>query len=97
MKGIILNENLTLQVQNGSLVIGDTTCQNQRILLMAEKGEFKYRPMRGVGAKRFIETHNLDELAREIRTEFIADGMIVNKISISNNSSELNIDAYYAD
>lgn len=94
MKGIILNEDLTLQVINGSLVIGDTTYQNQKLLLLAEKSEFKSRPMRGVGTKRYLESAFPDELAREIRLEFIADGMKVNSIQIPQ-PGELNIDAYY--
>lgn len=93
MKGIILDDSLSLQVKNGSLVLGDPTYQNQQILLLAEKGEFKFRPMRGVGTKRYLETPNRGELAREIRTEFIADGMIVNKISIENE--KLIVDALY--
>ncbi len=93
MKGIVLNENFSLQVKNGTLVLGDTTYQNQKILLLAEKGEFKYRPMRGVGTKRYLETAKPDDLAREIRTEFIADGMIINKIRIENE--KLIVDAQY--
>lgn len=93
MKGILLDENFSLQVKNGTLVLGDTTYQNQKILLLAEKGEFKFRPMRGVGTKRYLETPNPDDLAREIRTEFIADGMTVNKISIQNE--QLLVDAVY--
>jgi hypothetical protein len=94
MKGIILNDDLTLKISNGSLVIGDTTYQNQKILLLAEKGEFKSRPMRGVGTKRFLESAQPDELAREIRTEFFADGMTVNSIKIPQNG-QLSIDAVY--
>jgi len=94
MKGIVLNSDFTFQVSNGSLVIGDTTAQCQILLLMANKGEFKARPMRGVGAVRFLETENPSDLAREIRTEFVADGMTVNKIVVGANL-ELEIDAYY--
>ncbi len=94
MKGIILNDDLTLKIANGLMVIGDTTYQNQKLLLLAEKGEFKYRPMRGVGTKRFLESSQPDELAREIRTEFIADGMTVNSIKIPQNG-QLSIDATY--
>ena len=93
MIGILLDENFSLQLKNGTLVLGDTTYQNQKILLLAEKGEFKFRPMRGVGTKRYLETPNPDDLAREIRTEFIADGMTVNKISIQNE--QLLVDAVY--
>lgn len=94
MKGIILNDDLTLKVVNGSMVIGDTTYQNQQLLLLAEKSEFKYRPMRGVGTKRFLESAQPDELAREIRTEFIADKMKVNSIKIPQ-TGQLTIDATY--
>ena len=76
------------------MVIDDTTAQNQKILLIANKGEFKSRPMRGVGASRFLENHKPDEFAREIRTEFTADGMTVKEIKIGENL-ELEIDAYY--
>jgi hypothetical protein len=94
MKGIILNENMTLKIVNGSMVINDNTYQNQKLLLLAEKGEFKNRPMRGVGTRRFLETENPDELAREIRTEFITDGMTVKTINIPKNG-QLQIDATY--
>lgn len=94
MKGILLNDNLSLKVENRSLAIGDTTAQNQKLLIFANKGEFKSRPMRGVGANLFLEDEKPDNLAREIRTEFIADGMTVNAINIGSNL-ELEIDAYY--
>lgn len=93
MKGIVLNDDLSVKIVNGSMVIDDTTYQNQKLLLLAEKGEFKYRPMRGVGSKRFIESAQPDALAREIRTEFIADGMKVNSIKIEDTI--LNVDAEY--
>jgi hypothetical protein len=94
MKGILLNDDLSLKVVNGSLAIGDTTGQNQKLLIFANKAEIKSRPMRGVGANLYLESSNPGDLAREIRTEFIADGMTVNKINIGPDL-ELEIDAYY--
>ena len=94
MKGILLNDDLTFKITNGSLTIGDTTAQNQKILILANKGEFKLKPMRGVGAARFLEDSDAGDLAREIRTEFIADGMSVNNIKINANK-EIEIDANY--
>lgn len=93
MKGIVLNDDLSVKIVNGSMVVDDTTYQNQKLLLLAEKGEFKYRPMRGVGTKRFLESSQPDELAREIRTEFITDGMKVNSITIEE--SDLIVNAEY--
>ena len=94
MKGILLNDDLTFKITNGSLTIGDTTAQNQKILILANKGEFKLKPMRGVGAARYLENSDSGDLAREIRTEFFADGMTVNNIKINANK-EIEIDANY--
>ena len=94
MKGIILNDDFSLKVQNGSLAVGDSTAQNQKILILANKGDFKMRPMRGVGAARFLESEIPSDFAREIRTEFVADGMTVNSIQIGTNL-ELQVEASY--
>lgn len=94
MKGLLLNENMTLKILNGSLVIGDTTVQNQQMLLLADKSDFKQVPMRGVGARRFLESSQSDELAREIRLEFIADGMTIQKIEFPAEG-QIKIDARY--
>lgn len=94
MKGILLTNTGSLQVANGTLVIGEVTAQNQRVLIFANKGEFKSKPLRGVGASVFLESNDTEGLARAIRTEFIADGMKVNALKIGQNN-ELEIDAYY--
>jgi PhoPQ-activated pathogenicity-related protein len=94
MKGILLTDTGSLKVVNGSLAIGETTAQNQRLLIFANKGEYKSKPMRGVGASVYLESDDTEGLARAIRTEFIADGMKVNTIKIGQNNA-LEIDAYY--
>lgn len=94
MKGILLDDDLDLQVVNGTLAFGDVTYQNQKILILANKGDLKESPMRGVGAIRFIEESNPDNLAREIRTEFITDGMIVEKIKIDSDF-KIDVEAFY--
>ena len=93
-KDIILTENLDLKIVNGDFVLGESTAQHQKILILSDKGEYKENPMRGVGARRYLEDGKPDTLAREIRQEFVADGMKVNAIKIGENGT-IEGDAFY--
>ena len=93
-KDILLDENFDLQIANGDLVVGESTYQHQKILLFADKGQFKQNPTIGVGSRRYLETSKPDEFAREIRLEFYGDGMDVKTVSIDDNL-EIKIDAEY--
>lgn len=92
-KGILFDDNSDLLIVNKSMVIGEATGQNQKNLILTEKTELKFSPMRGVGAMRFLEDNTPDNLAREIRQEFAIDGMTVNSIKINNGI--INVDARY--
>lgn len=94
MEDLLLDDDMDLQWKDGDFVIGDSTAQNQKVLIYCNKTEFKENPMRCVGAVRYLEGSSPDALAREIRTEFIADGMKVNKIRI-DLPNELEVDANY--
>jgi hypothetical protein len=94
MKDFLLDDNFDLLIVDGDLVVGDSTAQHQKILILADKGEFKDVPMRGVGALKYLEDHSPDNLAREIRQEFSADGMKVNKIQIAPDLN-IQVDANY--
>lgn len=65
------------------LVIGDITYQNQGIILLASKGEIKEDPTKGVGIHSYLEAHDGEGLAREVRSEFVKDGMTVEKITVN--------------
>lgn len=92
-KGILLADDSDLLIREKSIVIGNTVAQNQKNLILIEKTELKFTPMRGVGAKRFLEDHTPDNLAREIRQEFSIDGMLVKTVKISEGI--INVDAAY--
>ena len=94
MNDLLFDDDLDLQIAGGDLVVGESTAQHQKTLILADKGEFKEVPMRGVGAHRFLEDHSPDNLAREIRVEFAADGMKVNKIKIADDLT-IQVDANY--
>ncbi len=91
---LILNENLEPLVENGDFVIDESTYQHQKILLLADKGQFKAYPMVGVGAQRYLEGSNINDFAREIRQEFQRDGMVVRSLQIGENL-EVQVDAIY--
>lgn len=94
MKDILLDEYLDIDFKSGDFIIGESTAQHQKLLLLSEKGEWKESPKRGIGAKRFIEDHQPDNFAREVRQEFSADGMSVKSVQVGNNFT-INIEAYY--
>ncbi len=92
-KGILLADDSDLLIKEKSIVIGNAVAQNQKNLILLEKTELKFTPMRGVGTKRFLEGHTPDNLAREIRQEFSTDGMTVKSVKIREGI--INIDAAY--
>jgi len=92
-KDILITEDYDLRVENGDFVTGESTRQHQNLIILADKGEFKQFPTVGVGILRYLEGHDGDNLAREIRTEFNKDGMTVKGIKF--NGSKIDITANY--
>lgn len=93
-KDFVLNENNDLVTNDGDFVVGESTYQHQKHLLLAEKGDYKQFPTAGVASKKYLERESPDEYARAIRQEFVADGMNVTTLTILENL-ELSIDAEY--
>lgn len=91
---ILLDENFDIIIDNNSFAIGESTYQHQKILIFADKGQFKSDPTCGVGSRRFLESSRPDDFAREIRQEFMKDGMSIRSLKIAENL-EINIDAIY--
>lgn len=102
MKGILLDDSNDLKIDirrdengliTGGLCIGEITAQNQKILLLAQKGEIKDVPLIGVGVSNYLDDEDPNNLLRAIRTEFAKEGMPVKKVSITNGKIE--VDAEY--
>lgn len=102
-KGIRLDERFDLLVEMerndaeeivSGLVVGEVTAQNQRTILMAEKGEIKEAPLMGVGVASFLDDDNSDRLFREIRMQLKADRQDVKQIRFSA-TGQLEINAGY--
>lgn len=54
MRGILLDENGELMVQNGSVQIGDNSLQCVQHLILAWTGEYKNAPLLGGNVKNTI-------------------------------------------
>jgi len=93
MNDFLIDDNTDLQIANGDLVVGLSDEQHQELLLICEKGSFKENVMVGVGATNYIEDEDQSNLLTEIRRQFLADGMMIKTLSVSNN--KLIIDAGY--
>lgn len=81
--------------RNGDLYIDECTLQNQKLLLITEKGSLKHEPITGVGIATFI----LDEadgntIKREIQSEFEADGLRIKTLNVPSLAG-INIIAQY--
>ena len=90
---ISLDPTLGIQVSSGDFLIAEATRQNQTLLLLCQKGEFKQHPTCCVGVETYLERSELAGLNREILTQFSADGMDVREIS--TNLPEIKIEAEY--
>ncbi len=90
---LTIGEDWDLSVASGDLVVGDTTLQNQALILHAQKGEWKEHPYLGAG---IADKPNDEENAywrHRITEELRRDGCKVDEISITND--KINIIATY--
>lgn len=78
----------------GDFARGESNQQQQKKILLSDPGEYKQAPTATVGLSRFLNDDSTDDLLREIRIKYSADGMKVNGMGFVNG--KLNIDADYA-
>lgn len=93
MKDILLDDDGDLKIVNGDFVIGTSDVQNQQLLLLTFKGEWKEKPTMAVGAAGFLKDGDAQGLAAEIKQEFERDGMTVKGIQVTTD--KINVDAAY--
>lgn len=97
MKDFLLDEDGDIQFDaNGELVTtDDATEQNQKLILLTNKGEWKEHPKVGVGIIDFIlGDGDVDDLQKEIQEQMEMDGMTVNRLDIEKDFT-LNLEAIY--
>lgn len=74
------------------LVAGDTTLQNQALILVSHKGEWKERPMVGCGIGDMANDDDTNAWRRAIREELARDGMRVRSLKIDGENIVIDAD-----
>ena len=90
---ILLDSNIDIMFADGDFVIGDSTMQNQYLILATHKGEWKENPYVGAGLEDMIGDDDVTYWKHRIREELKRDGMNVTEIEIKGN--QININAEY--
>lgn len=93
MKDIVYDKTTKKIFANGDLRTGDSELQHQELLIVCEPGSFKEFPATCVGAFGYLEDNDPGGFLREVRSQFLADGMKVKSITLENN--RLKYDASY--
>ena len=93
MTDLQVDENGGVRIQNGDLVLAESTIQHQRDLIMSEKGWYHHNPTVGVGLNSWLHDHSINNLASVVRSELERDGQKVQDIGTSGG--KLSIQAGY--
>ena len=89
-----LRNNDDLSVDNGDLVVGDSTRQHQVDIIKIDKGWNHFQPACGVGlAKYLADTEGVVGLRLAIRNELEKDGQVVERVQLQKGA--IQIEAYY--
>ena len=90
--GMQLTTDGDLAISDNSIQIGHTLYQNQYLILIAQKGEYKEHPTLGVGIGDMTNDEEIDEWKKRICEDFLKDDLRINKISISDNKTLIDAD-----
>ena len=89
--GIQINGNYDLNIQVrfdtsgkiiSGLVVGDVLYQNQAMLLIAHKGDYKENPLVGVGLPDIVNDSDFAYWRREITQQFETDGQRISRLQL---------------
>lgn len=83
MTGIqIDSETGDILVGKNGIAIGDTSQQNQYLILASHPGEWKENPLLGVGIGDYVNDNETDDIKHTIRENFKTDGIIISKMTV---------------
>ena len=94
-RDILLNSDIDIMFADGDFVVGDSTMQNQYLILSTHKGEWKENPFIGTGLEDMLNDDGSEAYWKQkISEELERDGMDVKEVKIINNG-QININAEY--
>lgn len=87
------NGAVDLELSGGHLAVGDVLDQNQYLLLITHKGEWKEYPLVGVGIGDLVNDSDLAGWKRDIAEALEQDGQVIERLELTTD--KLNIIAKY--
>lgn len=92
MKGLQLiqdNDGVDLCVADGGMVTGETQAQEEYLVLVSQKGEWKEHPLVGVGVADMVGDEDQRYWKREIRENLARVGIKIKGVSLKNGQLEI--------
>jgi hypothetical protein len=85
---LLVNTDFTPVLEEGDLVIGESTAQHKRSLLTSGLGWYRHDPLAGVGAFNWLDDEVGDVgLEQKIVEQFERDGLVVKYVEILADGS----------
>jgi hypothetical protein len=91
MKGILVDDNGELIVNNGSMTIDDVVFQSSALLIAAFTGEMKHAPLLGGNIRKMIHGSVDPFWVSRMRLQLAAIGVVVENLSVNENGVNLEI------
>jgi hypothetical protein len=93
MHDLVLNEDSDLTIANGDLVYGESTFQEQQLIISANKGDFKHIPQLGVEIYKYANSSGEDSTIKAlIRENLLLDGLTVQSVDLEISKGQINLD-----
>ena len=90
-RDILLNSDIDIMFADGDFVVGDSTMQNQYLILSTHKGEWKENPFIGAGVEDMLNDDGGEAYWKQkISEELECDGMDVKDVKINNGQIQIN-------
>lgn len=93
MRGILLKQTsdgrIDLDLTAGAITTGDTSIQEEALVLMTQRGEWKEYPLIGVGLADMVGDEDVRYWKREITENLARVGIRIKGVIIKNGQIEI--------